>query len=130
VTDLTSENPPDLLAQALLAALLSDSDCLRRLAQAVSDVDASAAHARPPAYTVEGLAETIAVSPRAVRNAITRGELQAVKRGGRWLIAQDAVDAWTHARRLPGPTRLPHGHGKPARRRNPLHEALARLEQA
>jgi hypothetical protein len=31
-----------------------------------------------------------------VRNAIARGELRAVKRGARWYIATDAVEAWTH----------------------------------
>ncbi len=34
------------------------------------------------------------VSPKVVRGAITRGELAAVKRGGRWIISAEAVRAW------------------------------------
>lgn len=126
----SADSPPDVLAQALLAVLLSDSACLRQLAQAISDVDSDPELAMPPAYTVEGLAETIAVSPRAVRNAITRGELRAVKRGGRWLIAQDAVDAWIHQDLPSAPRRHAREHRRTAARRSPLHDALARLEQA
>jgi len=49
-----------------------------------------------PAYTVATLATALDVSERVVRNAIARGELRAVKRGSRWYIAPDAVEAWTH----------------------------------
>jgi excisionase family DNA binding protein len=49
-----------------------------------------------PAYTVATLAASLGVTERVVRNAIARGELRAVKRGARWYIATDAVEAWTH----------------------------------
>ena len=47
------------------------------------------------AYTVLSLAAEIGVSPKAIRCAIARGELQAVKRGARWIISAQAVDQWT-----------------------------------
>ena len=55
-------------------------------------------HAEPttPVYTVASLAEALGVSAKVVRGAIARGELDAVKRGGRWIIPAEAVDAWAH----------------------------------
>lgn len=50
--------------------------------------------APPPAYTVASLAEALGVSAKSVSNAVRRGELRAVKRGGRWLISAREVDAW------------------------------------
>lgn len=50
--------------------------------------------AQPPAYTVATLAQALALSPRAIRGAIERGELAAIKRGGRWIITAQAVTAW------------------------------------
>jgi Helix-turn-helix domain len=41
---------------------------------------------RHPAYTVASLAAELGVSQKAIRGAIARGELAAVKRGARWLI--------------------------------------------
>ncbi len=116
----------DPLAHALLLALLADPEALRLLSAALAAVGDNAPDARPAAYTVEGLAATIGVSPRVVRNAITRGELQAIKRGGRWLIAPDAIDAWTHDAAPAQEAR----RRSPQRRRQPLHDALARLERA
>ena len=46
------------------------------------------------AYTVHSLAADLAVSPKAIRCAIKRGELRAVKRGSRWIIPADAVNEW------------------------------------
>jgi excisionase family DNA binding protein len=54
--------------------------------------------ARPAVYTVTTLAQELALSPRAVRGAIERGELAAIKRGGRWIIAAQAVAAWAEPR--------------------------------
>lgn len=59
------------------------------------DHDSAGAEPRPPAYTVESLAIALGMSAKAVRNAIARGDLAAVKRAGRWLISAEAVDAWT-----------------------------------
>ncbi len=130
VNSVNDDNSADPLARALLSALLADPESLRRLGQALADLDETEHEDRPPAYTVEGLAAKVAVSPRAVRNAITRGELRAVKRGNRWLIAQDAVDAWTHDAETKPPRRPVRERGAQARRRHPLQDALARLERA
>jgi excisionase family DNA binding protein len=48
----------------------------------------------PVAYTVATLASELDLSERAVRAAIHRGELQAVKRGRIYLVTRDAVEAW------------------------------------
>ena len=120
----------DPLARALLAALLADPESLRLLSTALAAVAETEPEARPAAYTVEGLAKAIDVSPRVVRNAITRGELRAVKRGGRWLIAPDAVDARTHDTAPTASVRITRPRSAPQRRRQPLHDALARLERA
>lgn len=49
------------------------------------------------AYTVASLAAELGLSQKAVRCAIARRELRAVKRGSRWLISADAVQAWATA---------------------------------
>jgi excisionase family DNA binding protein len=49
------------------------------------------------AYTVASLAVELGVSQKAIRCAIARRELQAVKRGARWIISADAVRAWAAA---------------------------------
>jgi excisionase family DNA binding protein len=74
----------------------------------------------PPAYTVASLAEVLHVSPKAISNAIRRGELAAVKRGGRWYIRPEAVATWTAPE---GRAVLRHHEG-PARR--PLLQAWSR----
>ena len=128
---MNADPAADLLARALLAALLADPESLRVLSTALAAVAEAEPATRPAAYTVEGLATTLGVSPRVVRNAITRGELQAVKRGGRWLIAPDAVEAWTHEDEPPSSgVRLARRRSASERRRQPLHDALARLERA
>jgi len=77
-----------------------------------------------PAYTVASLAATLGVSPRAVRGAITRGELAAVKRGGRWIISADSVRAWA-ANDGTAPARR-----RGVRRDRPLGAAIALLSGA
>ena len=49
------------------------------------------------AYTVPSLATELGVSQKTVRCAIARRELRAVKRGSRWIISSDAVQAWATA---------------------------------
>jgi excisionase family DNA binding protein len=49
------------------------------------------------AYTVASLASELDVSQKAIRCAIARRELAAVKRGSRWIISADAVLAWATA---------------------------------
>jgi excisionase family DNA binding protein len=47
------------------------------------------------AYTCATLAAELGISPRAVRAAIARGDLQAVRRGRGYVISAAAVEAWT-----------------------------------
>jgi Helix-turn-helix domain len=49
------------------------------------------------ADTVATLAAELGRSPRAIRDAIARGELAAVKRGRGYVIGVNAVAAWTQA---------------------------------
>ncbi len=49
------------------------------------------------AYTVASLAAELGLSQKAIRCAISRRELPAVKRGSRWIIPSDAVRAWATA---------------------------------
>lgn len=83
------------LAAALVELLARSPAALARLRDLVSVHE----HVAPtaPAYTVASLARVVGVSPRAVRDAIARGELVAAKRGGRWIISDDAVRAWARA---------------------------------
>jgi excisionase family DNA binding protein len=83
-------DPPS--AAELLSQIASDPDALAALRQLVG----VASDRTTPAYTVATLAAALGVTERVVRNAIARGELPAVKRGARWYIATDAVEAWTH----------------------------------
>ncbi len=80
----------------------------------------------PPqaAYTVESLARAVGLSPKAVRNAIGRGDLEALKRGGRWIISTSAAERWSE----------PDRSGRFSRRSarlvaTPLADALARFER-
>ena len=75
------------LAGALIAALLADRSALEALRRLVAPEDCGADAPAPLAYTANTLAAELGVSPRTIRNAITRGELAAVKRGGRWIPA-------------------------------------------
>ena len=80
-----------------------------------------------PVYTVASRAEALGVSAKVVRGAITRGELDAVKRGGRWIIPAEAVDAWAHPRAVAGVVRVRQSRTKSSR---PLGSAIALLPGA
>lgn len=114
-----------LLAARVLAVLLADPDELRRLRAALGSIEAG--ETTTPAYTVDSLAAVLGVTPRVVRNAVARGELDAVKRGGRWLIPADAVAAWTHGDISPGfqRPRAPRRRGS-----SRLKDAFDRLDAA
>ncbi|MBI5104313.1 MAG: helix-turn-helix domain-containing protein [Solirubrobacterales bacterium] len=105
-----------LTAAQLLDLLGSDVEALRELRRLLGAQTA-------PAYTVSTLAAALAVSQRVVRNAIARGELCAVKRGARWYIAADAVEAWTHGEH--------HSRVAPQVRqvRHPLASAFERVDE-
>lgn len=112
----SAEGPLDLVAAAqTLAALLleglSDQDLAafaRRLLPHLQEgqLDRAQAHS---AYTVASLAAELGVSAKAVRCAIARHELQAVKRGSRWIISAHAVSEWATA---------PEAHRATGRRRS------------
>ena len=106
---------------------MADDDELRReLGALLARIDASdPPSAEPPAYTAESLGAAIGVSAKSVRNAIARGELQAVKRGGRWIVRADAVDAWLQTPRPAHPRRR-----GPRSQARPLRAALRRPDAA
>ena len=84
---------------SLLLEGLSDQDLAvfaRRLLPHLQEgqLDRAGAHS---AYTVASLAAELGVSAKSVRCAIARHELQAVKRGSRWIISADAVSEWATA---------------------------------
>ena len=113
----------DALARAVVTSLSRDPQAIWRLRALVAPE--LVADPAPPAYTVASLAEILGVTPKVIRNAVARGELTAVKRGGRWIISSDAVAAWTN----------PAGDGRRRRRQvggaaHTLHAALERLDGA
>lgn len=48
--------------------------------------------------TVDEVAERMRCEHRTVRRAIHAGELEAAMIGGKWLVREEAVDAWFEAR--------------------------------
>lgn len=106
---LDAVNASQTLAGLLLEGL-SDQDLAvfaRRLLPHLHEGRLDRARAQS-AYTVASLASELGVSAKAVRCAIARHELQAVKRGSRWIISADAVREWASA---------PEAHHATARRR-------------
>jgi excisionase family DNA binding protein len=100
------------LARAVVAALNADPQALVDLQHLIELRAAERESA--PAYTVATLAAALCVSPKVIRNAIARGELEATKRGRRWLVSADAVAHWAGG--TPKPTARPRaasarGHG-------------------
>lgn len=91
--------------------------------------------AEPVAFTVVTLAAEVDLSPKVIRGAIQRGELQAVRRGarddgtgGRFLISADAVRAWATPEHLAA-SRAPARRSRVAAElRRPLRTALADLD--
>jgi excisionase family DNA binding protein len=77
--------------------------------------------AAPAAYTPKTLAAQLEVTPRTIRAAIERGDLEARRSGRGYVIGADAVAAWTK-----DPARRERTARRTARR--PANEALARLD--
>jgi excisionase family DNA binding protein len=111
------------LVSALIELLAASPTAMAQLVDLLES-QRPASHPPMPAYTVTSLAAGLGVSPRAVRGAITRGELAAVKRGGRWIISADAVRAWAQNDRA-APVRR-----RGMRRERPLGAAIAVLTGA
>jgi hypothetical protein len=78
------------LAAALIELIVSSPPALERLVELLEDRGLLQGEPTTPLYTVASLAEALKVSPKVVRGAIARGELDAVKRGGRWIISARA----------------------------------------
>jgi excisionase family DNA binding protein len=103
---LNSGTSPIAALTSLLLDGLSDRDLgvlARRLLPHLSQPADDDRLARA-AYTVASLAAELGISQKAIRCAIARHELVAVKRGARWLISADAVREWVtpgeqHAKR-------------------------------
>jgi hypothetical protein len=73
------------LVRALVSELASDPVAVEQL-RTLLEIDSNQQRAAPaPAFTVRSLAEEIGRSERSVRDAITRRELKAVKRGRGYL---------------------------------------------
>jgi excisionase family DNA binding protein len=78
--------------------------------------------ARPSVYTPQTLAAELGITPRTVRAAIERGDLQARRSGRGYVIGADAVAAWASS-----PTRTAR-HPPAARESRPLRDAMAELD--
>ena len=85
------------LLRALFAELERDPLARDRLRSLLaSEVDRQPADTAS-AYTVQSLAEELGRTPRSIRGAIERGELEAVKRGRGYVISAEAVSRWASA---------------------------------
>jgi excisionase family DNA binding protein len=74
------------IARAVLDELRDDPDALEELRELLD--------AGPAAYTSRTLAADLEITPRAVRAAIERGDLDAVKSGRGYVISREAVADW------------------------------------
>lgn len=100
------------MVASLLAELQDDPAALAELRVLLG--------AGPSVYSPQTLAAELGITPRAVRAAIERGDLQARRSGRGYVIGADAVAAWAQprarARRRPA-----------ARAARPLRDAMAGL---
>ena len=115
------------LATALTELLAWSPAAMQRLVELLEERGLIHAEPTTPVYTVASLAEALGVSAKAVRGAIARGELDAVKRGGRWIIPAEAVDAWAHPPAVAAVTHVRRSRAKSSR---PLGSAIALLPGA
>lgn len=81
--------------------------------------------------TVEEVARTFRLSVKAVRSAIQRGELRAVKLCNRWRVPQSAVVAWVEQSVfVPAPAGMPaHVPPRPGAALHGSRERLRAIEQ-
>lgn len=101
--DVTTRSDATASPSAILASLILDgldedglADLARRLQPHLQSADRHPDQGHV-AYTVASLASELGVSAKAIRCAIARRELSAVKRGSRWIISAEAVSAWATA---------------------------------
>ncbi len=91
---LDTSNPVTALVSVILDGLSDhDLDVLARrlLPHLRRPTEVNESHS---VYTVASLAAELGVSQKAIRGAIGRRELAAVKRGARWLISAESVHEW------------------------------------
>ena len=92
------------LALQMVREIAKDPDALeflRKLTSTESVASTRPAADRRLAYSVKSLSEQTGVSPKSIRGAIHRGELQAIRRGsirGPFLIADKHAHAWLSSR--------------------------------
>jgi excisionase family DNA binding protein len=80
--------------------------------------------ARPAVYTPRTLAAELGVTPRAVRAAIERGDLEARRSGRGYVIGAEAVAAWARRLKSRSPARSRRRLGRES---GPLRNALAEV---
>jgi excisionase family DNA binding protein len=85
------------LLRALVAELEADPVALERLRSLLGAEGDRQPAVSAPAYTVQSLAAELGRTPRSIRGAIERGELEAVKRGRGYVISAEAVGRWASA---------------------------------
>ncbi len=76
---------------------VSDSELARVVKIAVAEALATLANSSNSdrlAYSIDDAAAATGLPRNTLRDAVSRGELPAVKRCGRWLIRRDALLRW------------------------------------
>lgn len=73
---------------------MSDSELARVVKIAVAEALASLPPSDRLAYSIDQAAAATGLPRNTLRDAVSRGELPAVKRCGRWLIRRDALLRW------------------------------------
>lgn len=116
------------LLRLVLDELRDDSAARTELEDLLGVDPARDRHPRA-AYTVDTLAAELDVSARAVRAWIASGELAAVKRAGRWVIAAATVEAWASPD-SPSAARPRAVRRRPSPTRSPLRDALNAMKDA
>ena len=86
------------LVEVLIAAIEQADPEQRARLRAALDIDPVSptgdTTAAAVAYTPATLAAELGRSPKSIRGAIARGELEAAKRGRGWVIGAAAVERW------------------------------------
>lgn len=84
--------------------------------------------ARPTVYTAQTLAAELGVTSRAIRAAIERGDLEAVRSGRVWLISAEAATTWASVRS--NDARRRRVESRPLRPPRPMSDAFAGAPEA